>query len=57
MSYLHENLPSKVFRDQYDPTFALELSFKDITLATELGREFNVPCPSPTWASNEPWRP
>ncbi len=45
MSYLHENLPSKVFRDQYDATFALELSFKDITLATELGREFNVPMP------------
>ena len=46
MSGLHEGIPRTVFRGQYDPaSFALALAYKDITLATELGREFNVPMP------------
>lgn len=46
MSSLHGGLPATVFRNEFDPpSFALELSRKDIRLATELGREFNVPMP------------
>ncbi len=46
MGGLHGGLPATVFRGEYDPpSFALELSRKDIRLATELGREFNVPMP------------
>jgi 3-hydroxyisobutyrate dehydrogenase len=46
MSGLHGGLPATVFCGQFDPpTFALELARKDILLATELGREFNVPMP------------
>ena len=46
MSSLHGGLPATVFRGEFDPpSFALELSRKDIRLATELGREFNVPMP------------
>jgi 3-hydroxyisobutyrate dehydrogenase-like beta-hydroxyacid dehydrogenase len=46
MSGLHGGLPATVFRGQFDPpTFALELARKDIMLATELGREFDVPMP------------
>jgi 3-hydroxyisobutyrate dehydrogenase-like beta-hydroxyacid dehydrogenase len=46
MSGLHGGLPATVFRGKYDPpSFALELSRKDIRLATELGREFDVPMP------------
>lgn len=46
MSGLHEGIPKIVFREAFDPaTFALSLSRKDIALATELGREFNVPMP------------
>lgn len=46
MHYLHEGLPRTVFRDRYDPpTFSLALARKDIALATELGREYDVPMP------------
>jgi 3-hydroxyisobutyrate dehydrogenase len=46
MSYLHEGMPRTVFRDAYDPpTFSLALARKDIGLATELAREFDVPMP------------
>ncbi len=46
MSTLHGGLPATVFRGQFEPpSFALELSRKDILLATELGREYNVPMP------------
>jgi 3-hydroxyisobutyrate dehydrogenase len=46
MSSLHEGLPRTVFRGQFEPaSFALALSRKDIALATELGREYNVPMP------------
>jgi 3-hydroxyisobutyrate dehydrogenase len=46
MSGLHEGLPRTVFRGQFEPaSFALALSRKDIALATELGREYNVPMP------------
>ena len=46
MSGLHEGIARTVFRGEFDPpSFALELSRKDIGLATELGREFNVPMP------------
>ena len=46
MSSLHEGIPRSMFRGDYQtPTFALSLSRKDIALATELGREYNVPMP------------
>jgi 3-hydroxyisobutyrate dehydrogenase len=46
MHYLHEGMPKTVFRDEYDPPmFALSLARKDIGLATELAREFDVPMP------------
>src|SRR5262249_41671124 len=46
MLYLHEGIPKTVFRGEYDPpTFALTLARKDIGLATELAREFDVPMP------------
>jgi 3-hydroxyisobutyrate dehydrogenase len=46
MHYLHEGLPKTVFRGEYDPPmFALSLARKDIGLATELAREFDVPMP------------
>jgi 3-hydroxyisobutyrate dehydrogenase-like beta-hydroxyacid dehydrogenase len=46
MVYLHEGLPKTVFRGAYDPPmFALSLARKDIGLATELAREFDVPMP------------
>ena len=44
MNGLHEGLARSVFKGKFDPpSFALELARKDIGLATELGREFNVP--------------
>lgn len=46
MRTLHGGLPQTVFRGQFEPaSFALQLALKDITLATELGREFHVPMP------------
>tara|TARA_B100000315_G_scaffold15743_1_gene14124 strand:+ start:11 stop:916 length:906 start_codon:yes stop_codon:yes gene_type:complete len=46
MRGLHEGMVRTVFRGQYEPpSFALALSRKDIGLATELGREFDVPMP------------
>jgi 3-hydroxyisobutyrate dehydrogenase len=46
MSGLHEGIPRMVFRGQFEPaSFALSLARKDILLANELGREFNVPMP------------
>ena len=46
MSVLHEGVPRAWFRGDFDTvSFAHELSRKDIRLATELGREFNVPMP------------
>ena len=46
MSGLHEGIARTVFTGEFDPpNFALELSRKDIGLATDLGREFNVPMP------------
>jgi 3-hydroxyisobutyrate dehydrogenase len=46
MSGLHEGIPRTVFRGQFEPaSFALALSRKDIALATELGREYDVPMP------------
>ncbi len=46
MRVLHEGIAKTMFRGEYEPpSFALALSRKDIGLATELGREFNVPMP------------
>jgi 3-hydroxyisobutyrate dehydrogenase len=46
MSFLHEGIAQTVFRGEFEPpSFALSLSRKDISLATELGREFDVPMP------------
>jgi 3-hydroxyisobutyrate dehydrogenase len=44
LRYLHESVPRNVFRKDYDdPSFMLALARKDIALANELGREYNVP--------------
>jgi 3-hydroxyisobutyrate dehydrogenase len=46
MRLLHEGFVRTWFRGQFEPaSFALALSLKDITLATELGQEYNVPMP------------
>ena len=46
MRVLHEGVPEKLFRGQYDPpSFALSLSRKDIGLAMGLAREYDVPMP------------
>ena len=46
MSSLHEGIPRTVFPGAFEPpTFLLSLARKDISLATELGREFDVPMP------------
>jgi 3-hydroxyisobutyrate dehydrogenase len=46
MRVLHEGIARTAFRGEYEPpSFALSLARKDIGLATELGREFNVPMP------------
>lgn len=46
MRVLHEGIPQTVFRGQFEPaSFALALAHKDVSLATELGREYNVPMP------------
>ena len=46
MNVLHEGVARTVFRGEFEPaSFALALARKDIGLATDLGREFNVPMP------------
>jgi 3-hydroxyisobutyrate dehydrogenase len=51
MSGLHEGIATTVFRGQFDPPgFALSLARKDIGLATELGKEFDVPIPVANFA-------
>ncbi len=44
---LLQGLPAVVFKGNFDrpATFALKLARKDLTVATELGREFQVPMP------------
>ena len=51
MRALHEGMPRTMFRGEFQPaSFALNLAFKDISLATELAREYNVPMPMSTLA-------
>ena len=46
MNVLHEGIARTVFRGEFEPaSFALALARKDVGLATDLGREFNVPMP------------
>ncbi|MAF38010.1 MAG: 3-hydroxyisobutyrate dehydrogenase [Chloroflexi bacterium] len=46
MNVLHEGFVRTVFKGEYEPAgFALNLARKDIGLATELAKEFNVPMP------------
>ena len=46
MSVLHEGIARTVFHGEFEPaSFALALARKDVGLATDLGREFNVPMP------------
>jgi 3-hydroxyisobutyrate dehydrogenase len=41
---LHRSMPETYFLRRFDPpNFALRLAFKDVGLATSLGREFDVP--------------
>ena len=58
MNVLHEGIVRTVFRGEFEPaSFALALARKDVGLATDLGREFNVPLPVPIWPSKSPSRP
>ncbi len=51
MRVLHEGLVRTMFRGTFEPaSFALNLAYKDITLATELAKEYNVPMPITTLA-------
>ncbi len=46
MHIMHEQMPEQVFTGQYEPAlFSLNLLRKDVGLATELGRQLNVPLP------------
>jgi 3-hydroxyisobutyrate dehydrogenase len=48
------SLPDTYFRGRFEPpNFALKLAFKDISLATSLGRECNVPMPLSNMALQE----
>jgi 3-hydroxyisobutyrate dehydrogenase len=41
---LRRIMPETYFKGMFDPAnFALQLAFKDVSLATSLGRELNVP--------------
>ena len=43
-NFLNVRLPEIILKDRFDtPNFALRLARKDVGLATELGREYNVP--------------
>ncbi len=49
MHILHEQVPQAVFTGRYVPaTFTLSLLRKDLGLATQLGRDLNVPLPVST---------
>ena len=51
MRVLHEGLVRTMFRGEFEPaSFALNLAYKDITLATELAKEYDVPMPITTLA-------
>ena len=51
MRVLHEGLVRTMFRGEFEPaSFALNLAYKDISLATELAREYDVPMPMTTLA-------
>ena len=51
MRVLHEGLVTTMFKGEFEPaSFALNLAYKDISLATELAREYNVPMPMSTLA-------
>jgi 3-hydroxyisobutyrate dehydrogenase-like beta-hydroxyacid dehydrogenase len=46
MHQMHEQVPENVFTGQYEPaTFTLTLLRKDLSIATALGRQHNVPMP------------
>ena len=46
MNVLHEGFVRSVFKGEYEPAgFALNLARKDIGLATELAKEYDVPMP------------
>jgi 3-hydroxyisobutyrate dehydrogenase-like beta-hydroxyacid dehydrogenase len=50
----HRVMPDIVLRGHFDPPhFALRLAFKDVNLATSLGREFEVPMPMANLALQE----
>ena len=51
MRILHEGLVRTMFRGTFEPaSFALNLAYKDIRLATELAAEYDVPLPITTLA-------
>jgi len=47
-------MPEAYLKGKFDPpSFALRLAFKDVALATALGREFNVPMAMSDMTKNE----
>jgi 3-hydroxyisobutyrate dehydrogenase len=51
MRVLHEGLVRTMFRGEFEPaSFALNLAYKDISLATELAWEYSVSMPMATLA-------
>ena len=40
---MQRRLPETLFRGDFDPRFALKIAYKDMALATELGRTYGVP--------------
>lgn len=45
MAIMHYGFPASSFRGDFKARFAIKLARKDVGLATEMGREFNVPLP------------
>ena len=43
MSNLNMRLPDTYFRGDFEPRFALKIASKDLSLASEMAREYNVP--------------
>jgi 3-hydroxyisobutyrate dehydrogenase len=51
---LHRIMPETYFKGKFDPpNFALQLAYKDVSLATSLGREYNVPMAMANLAQQE----
>jgi 2-hydroxymethylglutarate dehydrogenase len=48
-----QQYPDGVFKGNYEPGFRLSLAYKDIGLALDLGKEYNIPLPVGTAVKQE----